>query len=87
MKSPISQIKLRDRERTTGDGAEYEKTKHIKDQLDTNTMDDVPTNTYAELTEEVAILRLTVCICLREISTVSVEIIAIFVTVRIHIII
>ena len=55
--SPISQIKLRDR--TTGDGAEYEKTKHIKDQLDTNTMDNVPTNTYAELTEEVAIL--TVC--------------------------
>ena len=55
--SPISQIKLRDRERTTGDGAEYEKTKHIKDQLDTNTMADVPTNTYAELTEEVAILR------------------------------
>ena len=44
MKSPISQIKLWDSERTTGDGAEYEKIKYTKDKLDTNTMDDVPTN-------------------------------------------
>ena len=61
----ISQLKLRHRERTTGGGAEYEKTKHIKDQLDTNTMDDVPTNAHAELTEEV--LRVCIIMCIREI--------------------
>ena len=45
-KSSISQIKLRDRERELPVTVlNYEKTKHVKDQLDTNTMDDVSTNT------------------------------------------